>query len=154
MITSNYTTSLLVDQSPEAVFNTINNVDQWWTEKLEGTSQNVNDEFTVDFPGIHVSMQKVVELIPGRKVKWLVTDSNLTSFQDKQEWTGTTIQFDITPTGDKTQIQFTHEGLVPDVECYNSCTRGWTYFIDGSLYKLFTAGKGQPGKSLPKGELN
>ncbi|MFD2937634.1 SRPBCC family protein [Spirosoma flavum] len=153
MITSDYTTSLVVDQSPEEVFNTINNVEWWWSENLEGTSQNVNDEFTVDFPGIHLSTQKVVALIGGRKIEWLVTDSNLTGFQDKQEWTGTTIHFDITAIGNKTQIQFTHVGLVPDVACYNSCTRGWTYFIDGSLYKLFTAGKGQPGKSSPKAEL-
>lgn len=146
MTTSAFTTTLLVDQSPDDVFNTINKVGRWWTENKEGNSQKVDDEFTVHFPGIHVSTQKVVELIPAQKISWLVTDSNLTSFDDPQEWTGTTIHFDINAIGDKTQILFTHVGLVPEIECYNSCSKGWTYFIDGSLFKLFTEGKGTPGR--------
>ncbi len=145
MTTADFTTTLLVDQPPEDVFSTINDVGSWWTENQEGHSQKLDDEFTVHFPGIHVSTQKVVALIPAQKIRWLVTDSILTSFDDPQEWTGTTIHFDISAIGDKTQILFTHVGLIPEVECYNSCTKGWTYFINGSLFKLLTEGKGTPG---------
>ncbi|RRB15636.1 SRPBCC domain-containing protein [Larkinella knui] len=150
MTPSDFTTTLLVDQSPDEVFNTINDVDRWWTENLHGTSHQLNDEFTVHFPGIHESTQKVVTLIPGQKIEWLVTESDLTRFQERQEWTGTTIQFDITSKGDKTELRFTHVGLVPDVQCYTSCTQGWTHFINGSLLHLFTTGKGNPGKSVAK----
>lgn len=124
MIPSDFTTTLLVDQSPEEVFNTINDVDRWWTENLDGDSHALNDEFTVHFPGIHVSTQNVVALIPGQKIVWEVTESCLSTFDKPQEWTGTTIHFDISPKGDKTELLFTHIGLVPEVECYTSCTQG------------------------------
>lgn len=148
MIASDFTTTLFVDQSPEEVFSAINTIERWWTENFEGRSHTVGDEFTVQFPGIHVSTQKVVELIPAQKISWLVTDSTLSSFEDEQEWTGTTIHFTIAKQGNKTQIDFTHVGLVPEVACYHSCTKGWTYFIDGSLFRLFTTGKGNPGLKL------
>ncbi|MEZ0541071.1 SRPBCC family protein [Fibrella arboris] len=144
MKTADFTTTLLVDQRPEEVFNMINDVERWWTENVAGNSQTLNDAFTVHFTGIHVSTQKVVALLPARKITWLVTDSCLASFDNKQEWTGTTIHFDISPTGDKTQLLFTHVGLRPNVACYDSCTQGWTHFINGSLSRLFTEGKGNP----------
>ena len=45
----------------------------------------------------------------------------------------------------KTQVLFTHVGLVPQVECYDGCTKGWDQYIKGSLFKLLTKGKGEPG---------
>ena len=144
MSPANFTTTLVIDQTPEDVFEMINQVDRWWTENLVGNSHQLNDEFTVVFSDIHVSTQKVVALIPGQKIVWQVTDSSLSHFADKQEWTGTTIHFDITSTGDETQLRFTHVGLIPTVECYQACTKGWTYYIDGSLFNLFSAGKGTP----------
>lgn len=144
MSPANFATTLVIDQTPEDVFETINQVDRWWTENLIGHSNQLNDEFTVFFSDIHVSTQKVVELIPGQKIVWQITDSCLNHFANKQEWTGTRIQFEIAQKGDKTQLQFTHVGLVPAIECYQSCTKGWTYYIDGSLFNLFTAGRGTP----------
>jgi len=140
-----YTVSITVDASVQEVFKSINNVKKWWTDELEGDSQKQGDEFTVHFGDVHVSTQKLIELIPGKKVVWLVTDSNLNFIKDKQEWTNTTISFEIADHGNKTQVQFTHTGLVPEIECYNSCAKGWDYYIKGSLFKLLTEGKGTPG---------
>ena len=74
-----------------------------------------------------------------------VTDSELGSFQNPQEWTGTTIIFDIVENVDKTEIHFTHLGLVPEFQCFDSCSKGWDYYFKGSLYKFVTTGKGTPG---------
>ncbi|WP_428659377.1 SRPBCC family protein [Runella sp.] len=145
MNNQDFTTVFLVDQTPEEVFKSINRVSAWWTDDLEGNSQHVNDEFTVHFGEIHVSTQKVVEVIPDKKVVWLVTDSNLNFIKDKQEWTNTKISFDISTHDNKTQLHFTHFGLNPEVECYNSCSKGWDYYLKGSLFKLLTEGKGTPG---------
>ena len=144
MSSSNFTTTLVLDQTPEVVFDIINQVDRWWTQNLLGSSHQLNDEFTVVFSDIHVSTQKVVEFVPGQKIVWLVTGSRLNHFANKAEWTGTTIHFEIAQQGDTTQLQFTHEGLVPEVECYQSCTNGWRHYIDGSLCKLLTCGTGNP----------
>ena len=147
MTAQDFTLTLLFDKTPEEVFNAINNVTEWWATELEGATHNLGDEFTVTFFGdVHVSTQKLVELIPNKKVVWLVTKSAL-NFTDEQEWDNTTIVFEIEPQGDKTQLKFTHVGLLPTVQCYNACSSGWGQFINGSLYKLLTEGKGTPGEA-------
>ena len=140
-----YTTSIMVDATAHEAFKSINSVTKWWTENLEGSSQKLNDEFTVRFGDVHVSKQKLVEVIPDKKIVWLVTDSRLNFVEDKHEWTKTKISFEIEEKGGKTQIHFTHLGLVPEVECYDGCRKGWNQYIKGSLFKLLTEGKGKPG---------
>ncbi|AKD53898.1 SRPBCC domain-containing protein [Spirosoma radiotolerans] len=140
-----YSAKLTVDAAPHQVFEHIRNVSAWWTDDLTGSSQKLTDEFTVHFDDIHVSTQKVVELVPDQKMVWLVTDSRLTFVEHEHEWTNTRISFELSVLGHKTQLQFTHFGLVPSNQCYNGCSKGWDYYVKGSLFKLLTEGKGTPG---------
>jgi hypothetical protein len=144
MATSNYTTAFLVDQTPAEAFNAINDVRGWWTENMEGQSKKLNDEFTVYFGDVHVSTQKLVEVIPNKKVVWLVTDSNLNFISDKSEWTNTQISFEVSKVDDKTQVRFTHVGLAPEVECFDACSNAWSEYIHQSLFPLISTGKGRP----------
>ena len=139
------TITLDVDQSAHEVFDAVGSISKWWTENTKGGSRSLNDEFTVQFEDIHFSKQKLIEVIPDKKIVWLVTDSRLTFLQNQQEWNNTTIVFDISTQGNKTRLQFTHIGLVPGVECYKDCSNGWNYYIS-SLSNLITSGKGQPEK--------
>ena len=141
-----YHTSITVNVAAHEAFESINNVTKWWTENLEGSSQKLNDEFTVRFGDVHYSKQKLVEVITDKKVVWMVTDSKLNFLKDKDEWTNTKISFEISRQGDKTQLRFTHLGLVPGVECYGDCSNGWSHYLQLSLLSLITTGKGQPDK--------
>ena len=142
MTTTDFTTTILVDQSPKEVFNAINNVRGWWQGEIEGNTDKLNEEFTYRVEGIHFSKQKLVEVIPNRKVVWLITDSKLDFIEDKTEWTGTKIIFEISEVKNKTQLRFTHEGLAPEVECYDACSNAWGALIQKSLFSLITTGKG------------
>jgi hypothetical protein len=107
----NLTASFTVDQTPEEAFAAINNVRGWWSGNLEGNTSNLGDEFTYRYEDIHYSRQKIAESIPGEKVVWLVLDSHLSFVEDKTEWNGTKITFEISKVGDKTKVQFTHVGF-------------------------------------------
>ena len=56
------------------------------------------------------------------------------------------VRFDISQQGNKTQLLFTHEGLVPAFECYDVCSPAWTHYVQGSLLPLITTGKGHPNQ--------
>ena len=90
-----YTAGITVNATADKVFECINDVAAWWTDDLSGGSHKVNDEFTVRFGDVHVSTQKVTELVPATKIVWLVTDSRLNFIEHKQEWNNTSIQFEI-----------------------------------------------------------
>src|SRR6266702_4022168 len=79
-----------------------------------------------------------------KKIVWHVLDSHLSFVKDKNEWNDTDIVFDISEEQDKTEVRFTHLGLVPQYECYGSCSNAWGTLINGNLRKLITTGKGQP----------
>jgi hypothetical protein len=139
-----FTTTLLVTQSPEEVFNAINNVRGWWAESIEGITEQLNAEFLQYYRDIHIVKMKITELIPGKKVNWLVLDNYFSFTKSKTEWNNTNICFDIYSKGDKTQLVFTHQGLVPQYECYDICNSAWSDIINISLHGLITAGKGNP----------
>ncbi len=142
MIKQSFTTSITVDNSATDVFNAINNVGAWWHGDIKGSAQKPDDEFEYRFEHFHYSKQKVSELIPGKKIVWLVTDSKLSFTKNQSEWTGTRIIFEIEEVNDKTQVRFTHEGLVPAFECYDDCSNGWSMLMQKSLFSLLTKGEG------------
>jgi hypothetical protein len=138
-----YTASILVKANANKAFQSINKVTAWWTENIEGSSEKLNDVFIIHFGEAFVTM-KIVESIPDKKVVWNVTDCYLHWLADKIEWKDTQIVFEISAEGDSTGIQFTHLGLVPLVECYDSCVKGWDQYFKDSLAKLINEGKGLP----------
>lgn len=141
---SSYTTTITVDRTPEEAFAAINDVRGWWSGEIEGNTEQVGDEFTYRYEDVHLSRQRITESVPGKRVAWEVLEGYLSFVQDKTEWTGTVVTFDISRTGDQTQIRFTHEGLVPEFECFDNCSNAWGFYINSSLRGLLTAGKGQP----------
>ncbi len=91
------TLSFVVDATPMEVFDAVVNVRGWWTSEIKGKSAQVGDVFTYRYGDIHRSTQRLVEVVPGKKVVWYVEDAFLSFTEDKEEWKGTVVEFLITP---------------------------------------------------------
>ena len=144
MTVQSYTTTFTVDQTPKEAFDAINNVRGWWSGEIEGRTDQLGEEFTYRYEDVHYSKQRIEELVPDEKVVWLVLDAYLSFVEDKTEWNGTKVVFEVSEKGDKTEIRFTHQGLVPDYECYDNCSNAWGFYVNSSLRNLITTGKGDP----------
>lgn len=121
-------------QAPvEKVWNAISDRDQMkqWYFDLAAFKPEVGFEF--QFEGgkeqIYVHLCKVVEVIPGRKLKY--------SWRYKGYEGNSFVTFELFPEGNKTRLKLTHEGLEtfptnPDFAKKNFAT-GWTQIIGTSL---------------------
>jgi hypothetical protein len=144
MTNRDFTLAFSVDQTPDEVFAAVTNVRGWWSQGLQGRSAAVGDEFTYRHEDIHRSTHRVIEAVPGRRVVWRTLDAELAHAKDPSEWTGTVVRFEIERHGDRTELRFTHVGLVPEVDCFEACSRGWSFYVGESLRKLVTTGAGKP----------
>lgn len=145
---SGYSTAMVVCATPEQVYDAITDPKAWWAELVAGPSSTPGDEFTFDVPGIHWSRLRVVESSPERVV-WEVVDARIEYVAERDEWIGTRIVFELEPVPDGTRLRFSHHGLMPELECYDSCSRAWASLVHGSLRRLVTEGRGEPYAAEP-----
>ena len=143
---SDFTATFTVDKTPAEVFSAINNVRGWWSGEIEGNTERLGEVWTYQYQDIHCSKQEITEFVPGERVVWHVLDGYLNFTEDKTEWTGTDLAFDIVPKGDQTEVRFTHRGLVPEFECFDSCSSAWGFYIKASLRDFIATGQGQPNE--------
>ncbi len=142
-----YSTEMLVSAKPEFVYNAITKeIDKWWTE-LSNKALQVGEQLTVKFGKTTSWVMTVSEASPNQSLAWKVIEANhdLESISTKDEWKGTSIKWKIEKNGSGSKITFTHEGLIPALECYEICEGGWGYFLE-SLKNYLETGKGNPHK--------
>ena len=144
MTSQSFATTFVVDQTPEEAFADITDVRGWWSGEIDGSTDQLGEEFTYRYEDIHFSKQKITELIPGKKVVWHVLDAYLNFTDDPGEWIGTDITFEVARKSDHTEVIFTHLGLVPESECFDKCSSAWGFYINNSLRSLITTGQGAP----------
>ena len=144
MSKQDFSVTLSVDQTPEEVFDAINNVSGWWSGEIDGDTARLGAEFIYSVGDVHRSKQRITELVPGKKIVWHIVDARLGFVKDKSEWKGTDIVFEIARKDAKTEVRFTHVGLVPAFECYDSCSNAWGMLVSRNLRNLIATGKPQP----------
>jgi hypothetical protein len=139
----NFHRAIQVNASAEEAMKKISRVNGWWAKNFTGKAEALHDKFSVHFGETYVDF-KITELVPNQKVVWKVTDCNLHWINNKKEWNGTEVVFEISKKAGITQIDFTHIGLVPGVECYNDCEVGWHGHVTNSLVSFINEGTGMP----------
>lgn len=149
MSDNSFTATFLVDQTPDVAFAAINNVRGWWSEDIDGPTDQLGAEFRysseVQLDGetvIHRCTMKIEEFVPSEKVVWHCLENYFSFTKDKTEWTDTKIIFEISAEGDRTRVRFTHLGLLPEYECFDVCTNAWSGYVASSLKSLIVTGEG------------
>lgn len=146
-----FTTTFWVDRTPQAAFEAITDVRGWWSQEVEGVTDRVGGEFEHHYKDIHRCTIRVTELVPGRKVTWLILDNYFDFIEDQSEWKDTEVVFEIFEKDGGAEVRFTHAGLIPDLECYDVCSNAWGGYLGGSLRNLIITGEGQPN---PNGDAD
>lgn len=134
MTNKDFQYSFTTTKSKQEVFRYLLNPVNWWNglygETIAGNSIEINDQFSFRAgDGVHYTNQQLVEKTADSKLVWLVTESKLSFLQQTNEWDGTKICFDIEQEGGETKVTFTHKGLVPEIECYGSCSAAWGRYL-------------------------
>jgi uncharacterized protein YndB with AHSA1/START domain len=123
--------------SPAQVYEALTTIDGlagWWAENTTG-STDVGDVIAFRFVPGGFDM-KIIELDPGRLVRWEVVEG-------PEEWIGTTVEWDLRQEGDWTVVLFKHGGWREPVEFMYHCSTKWaTYLL--SLKQLVETGRGSP----------
>jgi hypothetical protein len=138
MTNHDFTTTISVDQTPDEAYSAILHVGGWWVGNNEGMCGEIGDEFIHRDEEAHYCKLRVTELVPERKVTWLVLDNYFNFVGDQDEWKGTQITFEIAEAEGRTQVRFAHLGLAPEFECFDVCSNAWGSLINGSLRTLIT----------------
>jgi hypothetical protein len=134
VIKASYTTAIEISKSADDVFDHIlHDVSKFWPENFEGTSSKLNDEFIFRSEGGHYSKNKVIELVPDKRVVWLVTESIRPA--DNFNWTGTKMIFELISKGNTTVLEFTYNGFILDNE-YDRLVQICDFVIKENLYNF------------------
>jgi len=148
MSNQSYQKTIVVKANTERVFAALTrNIEYWWT-KPDNAIVKEGDKAKFTFP-------------PGRSY-WTFEATSLTPNQVKlrcvdalhlhegmpsaieTEWLGSQLIFNMTQKGQSTQIDFEHQGLIPQLHCYEVCENGWDYFFLESLQHYLDTGTGSP----------
>lgn len=157
MENKSFTATIIINKDETTAFKAIQNFRGWWSEEIEGNSDKLNEEFFYHYKDVHLCKLKLIESVPGKRLVYLVLDNQFNFIDDKTEWVNTKLIFEISPsTPGKNQpphsvIKFTHEGLVPEYECYKVCNDAWTGYITKSLLSFIDTGKGTPNPKVGEG---
>jgi steroid delta-isomerase-like uncharacterized protein len=135
-----FQTTLDLSAPADTVFEaltTTSGVSHWWAPATGSAASGGDLVFTF---GEHPVRFRVTDADRPARVRWLTVDCDV-----MPDWVGTAITFDLSPTRDGgTTLQFRHTGLVPQLACYEHCSRDWGHFLHSSLASYLETGTGHP----------
>lgn len=140
-----YCREIVVSAGPDAAYRELTE-GRWWTAP-RGKSSSVGDTPVYDFGPTRWKML-IKELIPGKRVVWECIEARLVDKgipdRAREEWLGTTLIWEIEELSGGARVRFTHQGLVPALACYKSCSTYWDYFFLGRLQDYLNGRAGSP----------
>jgi|SRR5579883_3485299 len=142
-MSQDYSCTVEAKVSAEEAFKKIARIADWWNQRATGEAEKAGDTFRVDFGETWVDFE-VVEAIPNKRVVWRVTDCHLHWLENRTEWKHTRVIWGLSTENGATTISMTHEGLTPQIECFERCEAGWDFHVRKSLLRLLNENAGLP----------
>ena len=130
-------------QAPRArVFDAIATLDGprgWWTPLVSGSAER-GGELRFEFEGLNETILMRVDVWQRPSaLHWSCVEHS-----GHPEWVGTKLVFNLIELGPEVcELRFRHIGLVPELECYGVCKRGWDSFLP-SIVGFVEEGQGSP----------
>ena len=107
----------------------------WWTRSVQASPiVGAVNKFRFDDRGFND--MRVVELLPGKRVKWECVDG-------AAEWIRTILTFDLREQDGATMVLFAQRGWKEQVEFMHYCSTKWGVYLL-SLKSLCETGRGAP----------
>ena len=123
---------------------TIEGLRHWWTSQVSGAGE-VGGELRFDFTGVDYVVMRVDRVEPPFTVEWSCLEHSRLA-----DWNGTRVIFTLAPRGSEgSELTFGHVGLMPSLQCFGHCERGWDHFL-GSLVSYVERGEGTPFRASGK----
>ena len=142
-----YHRTVRITSGPEDVFYALTReIEKWWGSVDQPVTQ-AGDIFRITF-GEAFWTFRIIELRRFDRVSWECIESHqlirgLAGVE--QEWLGTTLHWSFHQKGEYVvEVDFVHQGLIPDFICYEVCSSAWDFFITDSLKRYLETGKGMP----------
>ncbi len=147
---ANYKKTINVQATPDHVFKALTTeMDRWWTTETDGSLSSIGGRIKVDFPpnNGHWTFEATA-LSPGEIVELKCIDAHHVvagqPAEIEKEWLGTTLRWQIMAQGDTSYVKFEHQGLTPQLHCYDICNEGWGFFFATSFAAYLNEGTGMP----------
>lgn len=134
---------VLYDAPAESVFAAVADPGAWWCAGAPAVGDQ-GAELRLDWSATDFVVLRVDELEPPRAMRWTCVAQHDRNLPRADEWVGTSIAFRLAPEAGGTRLEVVHEGLTPQLECFEACDRGWDFFLRRSLRALVEAGEGLP----------
>src|SRR4051812_35944827 len=93
MAGKSFTTSITVDKDISSTFDSIKNFRAWWSEEIEGKTDQLNETFFYHYKDVHLCKIKLIELVADKKLVYQVIDNEFNFTKDKTEWINTKLIF-------------------------------------------------------------
>ncbi len=149
MTAPSYTKTIDVQAPPSAVFDAVTQgVAHWWTRPDQPLAK-IGDRAKFTFPpGVSYWTFELTSTDQPTRVEWTCVDAlHIYEGQPKEietEWLHTKVLWHITEHGNGSRIEMQHQGLTPELLCYDVCAAGWDMFFLGSLKQYLDTGQGAP----------
>jgi uncharacterized protein YndB with AHSA1/START domain len=139
-VTTSYENQVRFTAPPGTVYDALSTtvgVSGWWMPATGSAAEG--GELCLQFPpGPGAMRVEVAE--PSSRVVWSVLTCDFLP-----DWVGTRIHFALRPGEDGgTVLDFHHEGLTRQLECFDQCRQGWDFYL-ASLRDHVDSGAGRPG---------